>query len=136
VAHYVDTSALTKLVVAEAETVALRAWLAEANRNLVSCDLTRTELLRAVRRAAPDRVVRAREVLDSITLMEVTTDIFEDAGRLDPTILRSLDAVHLAAALDLGDELDGVVTYDARLSEAALANGVAVVSPGASAQGK
>lgn len=135
-AYYVDNSALTKLVVAEAETAALRTWLAEENRNLVSCDLTRTELLRAVRRAAPDRVVRAREVLDSVTLLDVTTDIFEDAGRLDPTVLRSLDAVHLAAALDLGDELDGIVTYDSRLSEAARANGIAVVSPGGSDRGR
>lgn len=59
----------------------------------------------------------------------MTTAIFEAAGRLDPTILRTLDAVHLAAALDIGDELEGIVTYDDRLAEAALANGVAVVSP-------
>ena len=128
-AHYLDTSALTKLVVAEAETTALRAWLAETDRHPVSCDLTRAELLRAVRRVAPDRAVRAREVLDSVTLVEVTTAIFEDAGRLEPTFLRTLDAVHLAAALDLGDDLDGIVTYDERLAQAARANGVAVISP-------
>jgi predicted nucleic acid-binding protein len=128
-AHYLDTSALAKLVVAEAETTALRAWLAEADRYPVSSDLTRAELLRAVRRVAPGRVVRAREVLDSVTLVEVTTAIFEAAGRLDPTILRTLDAVHLAAALDLGDDLDGIVTYDDRLAQAARANGVAVISP-------
>lgn len=128
-AYYIDTSALTKLVVAEAETAALRKWFAERDRDPVSCDLVRTELLRAVRRVVPDQVVRAREVLDSVTLIAVTTAIFEAAGRLDPTILRTLDAVHLAAALDIGDELEGIVTYDDRLAEAALANGVAVVSP-------
>jgi len=129
VAYYIDTSALTKLVVAEAETAALRAWLAERDRDPVSCDLTRTDLLRAVRRVAPDRVVRAREVLDSVTLFALTTANYEEAGRLDPTILRTLDAVHLAAALDIGDELEGMVTYDDRLAKAAVANGVAVVSP-------
>lgn len=128
-AHYLDTSALVKLVVSEAETAALRAWLVAAEREPVSCDLARTELLRAVRRAAPDRVVQARAVLDSITLMTVTTATFEEAGRLHPTLLGSLDAVHLAAALSLGDDLDGVVTYDDRLAEAAQANGVPVVSP-------
>ena len=128
-AYYIDTSALTKLVVAEAETAALRKWFAERDRDPVSCDLVRTELLRAVRRVVPDQAVRAREVLDSVTLIAVTTAIFEAAGRLDPTILRTLDAVHLAAALDIGDELEGIVTYDDRLAEAALANGVAVVSP-------
>ncbi|MBA2280737.1 MAG: type II toxin-antitoxin system VapC family toxin [Acidimicrobiia bacterium] len=128
-AYYLDTSALVKLVVSEAETPALREWLAEADRDPVSCDLARTELLRAVRRAAPDRAVRAREVLDSITLLEVTTSTYEAAGRLDPAILWTLDAVHLAAALDLGDDLDGLVTYDHRLGAAASSNGVSVTSP-------
>jgi predicted nucleic acid-binding protein len=128
-AQYLDTSALVKLVVAESETAALQAWLAEQPEVPVACDLARTELFRAVRGAAPDRVVRAREVLDAVTLLEVTTAIFEQAGRLDPTDLRALDAVHLAAALDLGDDLDGIVTYDERLARAARANGVAVLSP-------
>jgi predicted nucleic acid-binding protein len=130
VAHYLDTSALVKLVVAETETDALRAWLAAAERDPVSSDLARTELMRAVRRAAPDRVVQARAVLDAVTLLAVTTAVFEDAGRLDPAIVRSLDAVHLAAALSLGDDLEGLVTYDGRLAQAASANGIVVIAPG------
>lgn len=126
-----NASALVKLVVAvaEAETDALRAWLVAAERDPVSSDLARTELVRAVRRAAPDRVVQARAVLDAVTLLEVSTAIFEEAGRLDPVIVRSLDAVHLAAALSLGDDLDAIVTYDDRLAEAARANGIAVAAP-------
>lgn len=128
-AHYLDTTALVKLVVSETETVALREWLAAAERVPVSCDLARTELLRTVRRAAPEHVVHARAVLDSLTLIDVTTSIFEEAGRLDPTSLRSLDAVHLAAALSLGDDLDGIVTYDERLAQAARSNAILVTSP-------
>lgn len=128
-AYYVDTSALVKLVVEETETTALITWLDAEDRTAVSCDLTRTELLRATRRAAPDQLVRARQVLDGLTLTEVTAAVFEAASRLDPTILRSLDAIHLAAALDLGDDLDGIVTYDARLADAAHAQGVAVIAP-------
>lgn len=128
-AFYVDTSALVKLIVAEPETAALRGWLAAEEREPVACDLVRTELVRAVRRGAPDRLVLARSVLDAVTLLHVTTAMFEGAGRLDPLGLRSLDAVHLAAALDLGDELNGMVTYDERLAEAATANGVAVLAP-------
>ena len=123
VAFYIDTSALVKLVVAEAETKALRSWLAEEPRDPLACDLVRTELLRAVRRVAPDRLVHARSVLESVTLVTVTTATFEEAGRLDPEILRTLDAVHVAAALDLGDDLEGLVTYDERLATAAEANG-------------
>ena len=128
-AFYFDTAALVKLVVAERETAALRVWLGEAERDPVSCDLARTELMRAVRRAAPDRVVQARAVLDALTLLEVSTAVFEEAGRLDPAVVRSLDAIHLAAALSLGDDLEGLVTYDERLADAARANGVAVFAP-------
>ena len=128
-AFYLDTSALVKLVVAESETAALRIWLEGADTEFVSCDLARTELMRAVRGVVPDRVLQARAVLDSVTLVEVTSAVFEAAGRLDPSGLRSLDAIHLAAALDLGDDLDGLVTYDDRLAEAAISNGVTVVAP-------
>lgn len=130
VAFYIDTSALVKLVVAESETDALRSWLTEQDRDPVACDLVRTELLRTVRRVAPDRLVQARTVLEAVTLVEVTTAVFEEAGRLDPSVLRSLDAIHVAAALDLGDDLDGLLTYDERLVEAAELNGIAVVIPG------
>jgi predicted nucleic acid-binding protein len=128
-AFYLDTSALVKLVVAEAETSALLAWLKAADRAPVSCDLARTELMRAVRRVAPDRAVQARTVLDSVTLIAVGTAMFEEAGRLDPTLLRSLDALHLAAALALGDDLEGLVTYDERLAGAAELNGLVVTAP-------
>jgi predicted nucleic acid-binding protein len=74
-------------------------------------------------------VLRAREVLDAVTLVHVTSAVSEDAGRLDPSGLRSLDAIHLAAALDLGDDLEGLITYDDRLADAAVSNGVAVVAP-------
>ena len=131
VAHYIDTSALVKLIVQEPETLALQAWLAAEDRQPVSCDLTRTELMRTVRRAAPELAPDARRALDTVTLTQVTTAVFEQAGRLEPVSLRSLDAVHLAAALDLGDDLDGLVTYDSQLARAAAAAGVAVIAPGA-----
>jgi hypothetical protein len=68
-------------------------------------------------------------VLDSVTLIEATTQIFEEAGRLDPPALRSLDSIHLATALDLGDDLEAIVTYDDGLAEAAAANGIPTVGP-------
>lgn len=128
-AFYIDTSALMKLVVAEAESEPLKNWVEREQRDLIACDLVRTELQRAVRRVAPDRATRSRAVLDSITLTAVTPAIFEEAGRLDPATLRSLDAIHLASALDLGDDLEGLITYDDRLAAASEANGVAVVAP-------
>lgn len=126
---YLDTSALVKLVVAEAETEALRVWLAGRTGEAASSDLARTELLRVVRRVAPDRLERARRVLDSVTLIALSTDTFEEAGRLAPATMRSLHALHLAVALRLGDDLDTVVTYDDRLADAARLNGTAAIAP-------
>lgn len=128
-ATYVDTSALVKLVVAEASTSALRRWLAAERRDPVASELARTELMRAVRRAAPQRAVRARAVLDGLMLVAVTPSILDQAGRIEPSSVRSLDAIHLATALALGDDLGVLVTYDERLGAAAEANGLAVASP-------
>jgi uncharacterized protein len=129
VAHYLDTSALLKLVVPEAESTALIDWLRRESDAAVTSDLSRTELHRAVRRSAPDRAIQARQVLDSMTILTVTSQMFEAAGRLEPPTLRSLDAIHLVAALELGDDLAGIVTYDERLAEAARLHGVAVAAP-------
>jgi len=129
VAHYLDTSAAVKLVVEEAGSKALRSWLATATSPIVSSDLLRTELLRATRRGAPDQVQQARAVLDSVTLISISTTVFEHAGTIEPDLLRSLDALHLAAAIDLGDDLEGIVTYDDRLATAAASLGIAVIAP-------
>ena len=128
-AYYLDTSALVKMIIYEQETGALSDWLFQQNEPLVSCDLARAELVRATRRRHPDRMVRARQLLDAIVLTQLTSAILDHAGRLEPIGLTTLDAVHLAAALDLGDDLSGLVTYDDRLAAAADANGIAVVAP-------
>jgi predicted nucleic acid-binding protein len=128
-AFYLDTSAAAKLVVAEPGSQAMASWAAANETRLIASDLLRTELLRATRRAAPDRMQRARSVLDALTLLTLTSATFERAATLDPEGLRSLDALHLAAALELGDELDGIVTYDDRMAAAASLYGVAVIAP-------
>jgi predicted nucleic acid-binding protein len=129
VAWYLDTSALVKLVVVETETPALIAWLRETDRRVVTADLARTELLRAVRRSAPDRLVRARNVLAAVDLLGLDAPLLDQAALLDPPSLRTLDALHVAAALVLGDDLEGFVAYDERLLAAAAAAGLVTVSP-------
>lgn len=96
---------------------------------LVASDLLRTELLRAARRGAPEEMVQARAVLDSLTLLQPSTAVCERAAILEPDLLRSLDALHLAAALELGDDLEGLVTSDRRLAEGAETLGIPVVAP-------
>lgn len=118
-----------KLVVAEKGSTALRRWLAGRDGEIISSDLLRTELLRTTRRVAPEQMVLARAVLDSVILLTLSTAICERAAILEPDVLRSLDALHLAAALEIGDELEALVTYDQRLAEGAEALGITVVVP-------
>jgi predicted nucleic acid-binding protein len=68
-------------------------------------------------------------VLEAITLFPVSTDLYTAAAFLEPLSMRSLDAIHLAAALSLGDDLSGVVTYDERLAEACAWHGLQVIAP-------
>jgi len=129
-ASYIDASAAAKLVLEERGSRELERWLRRVGRVAVTSDLTRTELLRAARRFTPDRTSAARAVLDTMTVVTVTTAVFERAATLDPDSLRSLDAIHLASAMELGDELDEIVTYDTRLAQAARNYGITVFSPG------
>jgi predicted nucleic acid-binding protein len=130
VAHYVDTSALVKLVVREDESPAFIAWLSGTDRRPVASDLIRTELTRAVSRAAPGRLEQARRVIASVTLVSITPAILQEAARLQPATLRTLDAIHLASALALDDDLESLVTYDERLAGAARFHGIPITAPG------
>lgn len=128
---YLETSAAAKLIVPEAETEAMLAWARAHAGNIVSSDLTRTELLRAVRRDAPSRADRAASLLDRAHIVDLPTSVFAKAALLDPAILRTLDALHLATAIEFGADLEGMVTYDDRLASAATVHGITVISPGA-----
>ena len=128
-AYYVDTSAFLKLVVAEDHSDALRAWAADHGDDLFSSDLLTTEALRTARRHSTAALGEARRRLDALTIVRLGPDVFERAAELDPSILRTLEAVHLAAALLAGDELEGVVTYDQRLADAAAVHGMASITP-------
>jgi predicted nucleic acid-binding protein len=125
---YLDTSAFMKLITPEAETAALRHYLLPRSLRASSA-LLRTEALRAAMRISDDHVAVVRRQLRGVALVDITREQLEHGGSLRPPELRSLDAVHVAAALSLGDDLGDLVTYDTRLGAAALAHGLTVVSP-------
>jgi predicted nucleic acid-binding protein len=124
---YLDTSAFLKLIVKEEGSVAMRKWYS-AQENLWSSHLLRTEALRAAGRLDIDDELVER-ALDTVTLVLPSVTTFAVAGGMQPSELRSLDAIHLAAALELGSDLSGVVTYDDRMSRATVALGLQVMSP-------
>ncbi len=125
---YLDTSAVVKLLLVEKESRAFGAFLGDQNWG--SSALLRTELVRALRRVDPTVVPRALDVLALGNLLVIDTHVLDTAARLSPSSLRSLDAIHLASALQLGDELTAFVAYDDRLLAAASALGLPVASPG------
>jgi predicted nucleic acid-binding protein len=127
-ATYVDSSALVKLVVREPESAALRRYLGR-RRPLVSSALARTVVARALLPFGPDAVRRGREVLARIDLLRINDRVLDAAGLLAPADLRSLDAIHLASAEQLGSDLRGFVTYDERLATAAAGRGFTVTQP-------
>lgn len=124
---YLDTSAALKLVVDEPESDALARIVDTEQPDLVACWLLDTEMRRAAQReeSLTHRVVS--EFLDGVDLYEVPPSLFREAGLLPGPDLRSLDALHLAAAIRLG--VDHVVTYDARMGEGARMLGLSVLSP-------
>ncbi|RNI19536.1 type II toxin-antitoxin system VapC family toxin [Flexivirga caeni] len=125
---YVDTSALGALLVAQAETDALLDWLGRAPARLVSSDLLETELRRLAVREERDQA-KVSALLDGVSLAALDRAAYRSAGLLPLPHLRTLDALHLEAALRL--DVDAVLTYDNRLGEAARAVGLEVIAPGA-----
>jgi predicted nucleic acid-binding protein len=103
----------------------------------ISCSIAQTEVLRACRLfasqsglKATDRLLaKAEEVLRRIALLDADYALLGAAAHVDPIELRALDAIHLAAALSLGDELGAMFTYDRRLSDAARQSGLEVLAP-------
>ena len=127
-ATYLDSSALVKLVVSEPESSALRRYI-RRRRPLVSSALARTEVLRAVLLEGDVGVARARDVLSSIDLIRLNSRVLDAAGVLRPHDVRSLDAIHLATALQLGADLGVLVTYDERMLQAARSIGLRAHAP-------
>lgn len=126
--RYLDASAIVKLIVREPESEALERWLGVGHHELVSCALVRTEVVQAAVPRGLKAVLRARRLLDRLDLIILDDELLDTAGELvEP--LRSLDAIHVAAALELGEELDAFVTYDAEVTRAAEALGLPVVAP-------
>lgn len=125
---YLDSSAIVKLAIEERESGPLRRHLRRRGP-LTSSALARTEVLRALLDEGDPGIARGREVLDRLNLVRVNDRVLTAAGAMLPSDLRSLDAIHLATALQLGDDIGQLVTYDERMLSAARAQGLRTASP-------
>jgi len=126
---YVDASALAKLLVAEEDSPAMERWYVESDR-AVTNRVGVIETRRAVaRRSSPLQGDLVDQTLASVEIVELDPAISQRAATIGPSSLRTLDAIHIATALEVGP-IDAFVTYDDRLAEAARVVGLPVVRPG------
>lgn len=127
---YLDSSALVKLVIWEEGSDALAEALLSFPSS-VSSALASVEVQRTIRRATPDAEVlaRAQQVLAGLILLKLDDAVLRTAAEIPPQALRSLDALHLASALSVGEDLEALITYDDRLATAARESGLRVLAP-------
>ena len=126
---YVESSAAAKLILDEPESEAMAEFLdgfALEGHAVVTSTLVDTELRRAASRGGAPQSA-ATEVLSRMNIVEIERSTFTAAGLLPGSTLRSLDALHVSAALAVSTDL--FVTYDERQTAAAVAAGLRVVSP-------
>lgn len=123
---YLETSAAAKLIAREAETQALQIFLDDESTHVVSSALLETELRRAASREGIGQEL-VTDVLDKMELIDVDRAMYSHAGLLPGTHLRSLDALHIAAAMAAG--ADVIVSYDIRQKRAAGAAGMKTFAP-------
>jgi len=128
--YYVDTSAALKLLAEESDSQAFAQFYDDnADATWASSALLRIEVVRAVRRALPAALNDARDLLLAFDYVNIDDGIVQAAMDEPDRSLRSLDAIHLATARLFDSDLDGLVTYDERLGQAAIAAGMTVLSP-------
>jgi predicted nucleic acid-binding protein len=134
-AVYADASALTKLIVEEPESDCFEAYVAGAQ--LLSSELSRAEIARALRRissedpslALEELLSRTEKLLDEVTMAPIEGFLLEAAGELPEPTLGTLDALHVVTALYL-EPIDVFATYDLRQGASARREGLRTVAPG------
>lgn len=124
---YLDTSAALKLILEEPESAVLIEAINSSRPTLAANYLLETELRRAAQRSRAIDQARVTALLDRVDLYEIRSATFHQAGVLPGVLLRSLDALHLASAIDIG--ADVVVTYDKRMAQVAMDLGLPVIAP-------
>jgi predicted nucleic acid-binding protein len=128
-AAYVDASALVKLLKAERETDAFRAALRDWPVQVAS-ELIRVEAVCTARRLGGAEILqRADAALERINLVPLTLEIIELSTDAHTPPLRAMDAIHLATALTLREDLGAVFVYDSDLHAAALSHQLNALAP-------
>lgn len=124
---YLDSSALVKLIAIEAETAALRQELRRWPERTAS-QLAAIEVTRTAQRLGGHAPALAARVLAGLRLLAIDP-VVPAAMQIGGTMLRTLDAIHLATAVSISQQLGTLITYDHRMRSEAQALGLPVLSP-------
>jgi len=126
---YLDSSAILKYVFAEPERPAMiKALTSQA----ISSELARLEVKRAVFRINPKDIELANEELSRINFVSISNQVLTVAESFTGSVtLATLDAIHVATAITLGHQIEGIITYDKQMISNAAVMGIKVLSPGA-----
>jgi predicted nucleic acid-binding protein len=126
---YLDSSAILKYVFAEPERPAMvKALTSQA----ISSELARLEVKRAVFRINPKDIELANEELSRINFVSISNQVLNVAESFTGSVtLATLDAIHVATAITLGHQIEGIITYDKQMISNAAVMGIKVLSPGA-----
>ena len=128
-AYVIDSSALVKLIVNEQHSKSLSSWIDGCKQDLFISELARTEVSRAIARVDPNLNKQFNAIVTRFGVIRVSTQVLTIAAFLSPTTLHTLDAIHLASCVILGDDLTGFVTYDNAQASAATQNKIEVFTP-------
>lgn len=123
---YFDSSAIMKLTGAEAESEALINYLQDTPVEVSTSVLAQVEVLRNLRK----QPVESDEAMNGFYLLAFDEEVRRQAVIVGGETLRSLDAIHIATALAIGNRDLHFITYDIRQAEAARQAGLKVVQPG------
>jgi predicted nucleic acid-binding protein len=126
---YLDSSAILKYVFAEPERPAMvKALTSQA----ISSELARLEVKRAVYRINPKDIALANEELSRVNFVSISNQVLTVAESFTGSVtLATLDAIHVATAISLGNQIEGIITYDKQIVTNAGLMGIKVLSPGA-----
>lgn len=126
---YLDSSAILKYVFAEPERPAMvKALTSQA----ISSELARLEVKRAVYRINPKDIALANEELSRVNFVSISNQVLTVAESFTGSVtLATLDAIHVATAISLGNQIEGIITYDKQMITNAGLMGIKVLSPGA-----
>lgn len=128
---YLDASALVKLFKPEEESAELAIRVED--RIWISAEIVVVEVICTARRLGDDAMLqRAERLAARLELVPLTAHVRGRAVQAFARPLRSLDALHAAAALSVAADLDLAVVYDIDLAAAMSAEGITVESPGVS----